>query len=577
MRRPWLHPSVLPLALAVLLAPSVAGAAPSPGYGALLALFQEWRSFQRPRIVDGVPDYGPAAMRAQAEALPGLQRRLEAIDTTGWTVPEQVDLRIVRAEMNGLAFDHRVLRPWAENPAFYLTVIPEQSDQPAPEGPKAAMLVDLWRCTFPVSDAQAAAIRPGLRAIPGLLAQARENLVGNGRDLWLFSGDAIAEQSDALKAFAARLDGPANAPLREDVLRAQRATESYRAWVAERAKTKTGPVGRRRRELRLVPEARAAPALHVARRGGAARAGAGARAGRCSPGGAAQPRAARAHPGHHRRGACPGLRRRGSPLHGVPLGPGRHDDAGLLRRRRCRRRSAHSPRGRATSSWRWTTANPLALRTHGYHWFDLAWMDHRPHPSPIRRGALLYNIFASRTEGHATGWEEQMLQLGLFDARPRTRELVYVLLAQRAARGLASLRMQANEFTLEQAARWAAAETPRGWLRLDDGLVWGEQFLYLQQPNYGTSYVVGKVEMEKLLAAWKARRGADHRLRDFVDALNAAGLVPTSLLQQAKTVVKANRDFSLKLAAGGQRSFHQACATGDAQASRGDSLRRHRV
>ncbi|MEY2667861.1 MAG: hypothetical protein RJA59_499, partial [Pseudomonadota bacterium] len=33
-----------------------------------------------------------------------------------------------------------------------------------------------------------------------------------------------------------------------------------------------------------------------------------------------------------------------------------------------------------------------------------------------------------------------------------------------------------------------------------------------------------------ILAAWKSRRGADHRLRDFMDALNAAGLIPTSLL-----------------------------------------------
>ena len=71
---------------------------------------------------------------------------------------------------------------------------------------------------------------------------------------------------------------------------------------------------------------------------------------------------------------------------------------------------------------------------------------------------------------------------------------------------------------------------PGGWLRLDDGLARSEQFLYLQQPNYGTSYVTGKVEMEKLMAARKARLGADFRLKDHMDALNAAGLIPTSLL-----------------------------------------------
>ena len=534
MRRPWVNPSVLPLVLLLVAVPVLAAAAPSKGYDSLVALFREWRSFQQPRIVDGVPDYGPAAMAAQAEALPGLQRRLEAIDTSGWTIPEQVDLRIVRAEMNGLAFDHRVLRPWAENPAFYLTVIPERSDQPAPEGPKAAMLVDLWRCTFPVSDAQAAAIRPGLQAIPGLLAQARENLVGNGRDLWHFSGDAIAEQSDALKAFAARLDVPANAPLREDVLRAQRATESYRAWVAERAKTRTGPSGVGianydwyLKHVQLLPytwrdevvllerelaRARSLLALEEQRNRGLPE---------LTPVTTA---------GEHARAFADAVPRYMAFLSAqdvmtIPdfFAPALQAKIGAF---------APGPRNFFLEV---DYREPLALRTHGYHWFDLAWMDHRPHPSPVRRGALLYNIFASRTEGHATGWEEQMLQLGLFDGRPRTRELVYVLLAQRAARGLASLRMQANEFTLEQAARWAAAETPRGWLRLDDGLVWGEQFLYLQQPNYGTSYVVGKVEMERLLAAWKGRRGADFRLRDYMDALNAAGLIPTSLLMWEMT------------------------------------------
>ena len=68
--------------------------------------------------------------------------------------------------------------------------------------------------------------------------------------------------------------------------------------------------------------------------------------------------------------------------------------------------------------------DPMVMRTHGYHWFDKVQMAHRPHPSPIRQGPLLYNIFVTRTEGHATGWEEMMLHAGMFDARPRSRELI---------------------------------------------------------------------------------------------------------------------------------------------------------
>src|SRR6476659_10161803 len=98
-------------------------------------------------------------------------------------------------------------------------------------------------------------------------------------------------------------------------------------------------------------------------------------------------------------------------------------------------------------------------------------MANEPHASAIRRGPLLYNIFDTRTEGHATGWEEMMLNAGMFDARPRTRELIYILLAERAARALGDLRMQSNELTLEQAATFASANTPRGWLSLKGNLV----------------------------------------------------------------------------------------------------------
>ena len=100
--------------------------------------------------------------------------------------------------------------------------------------------------------------------------------------------------------------------------------------------------------------------------------------------------------------------------------------------------------------------DPEIMRTHGYHWFDKARMVHDPHPDPIRRGPLLYNIFITRTEGHATGWEEMMLHAGMFDARPRSRELIYVLLAQRAARAQGDLRMHARQATLEEASAWAA-------------------------------------------------------------------------------------------------------------------------
>jgi uncharacterized protein (DUF885 family) len=143
---------------------------------------------------------------------------------------------------------------------------------------------------------------------------------------------------------------------------------------------------------------------------------------------------------------------------------------------------------------------------------------------------LLYNLIDSRTEGLATGWEEMMLQAGMFDPRPRSRELIYVLLAQRGARAIGDLRMHANQFTLEQAAEFASANTPRGWLRLDGTTVRGEQHLYLQQPSYGTSYLIGKMQIEQLLGTRRRQLGDSFSVRRFMDELDGCGLIPMSLI-----------------------------------------------
>src|ERR1700693_5281444 len=167
----------------------------SARYEDLLSFFREWRSFQRPKLVDGVPDYSAGAMAAQLRELETWRRRLAAIDASGWTVAQQVDYHVVRAELAGLDFDHRVLKPWANNPAFYVTVFTEESDQPAREGPFAWGAVELWTYTFPLTPERAAALDAGIRTIPALLARAKSNLTGNGRDLWTYGAKSVRQQS----------------------------------------------------------------------------------------------------------------------------------------------------------------------------------------------------------------------------------------------------------------------------------------------------------------------------------------------------------------------------------------------
>ena len=93
------------------------------------------------------------------------------------------------------------------------------------------------------------------------------------------------------------------------------------------------------------------------------------------------------------------------------------------------------------------------------------------------------------------------------------------------------------EFTLEQASAFASANTPRGWLGMQGNLVRWEQHLYLQQPAYGTSYVIGKIEVERLLAERKRQLGDQFRMKTFMDDFNAAGLIPVSLLRWQLTGV----------------------------------------
>lgn len=501
----------------------------STRYEDLLALHTAWRAFQRPKLVDGVPDYSAAAMAAQHAELPSYQARLAAIDPSGWPVPQQVDYQLIRAEMNGLDFDHRVLKPWASNPAFYVTVFPGESDQPAREGPFAFGAVELWSYTFPLSADDAARVGAGIRAIPTLLTLARTNLVGDGRDLWVYGGRDMRQQSTDLQALARRLT-PEQAELRSDVERARAATDEFAAYVEAQARSKTGPsgVGAENydwylRHVMLLPYTWRDAVMLMERELARAWNGLALEESRNA---GLPPQAPIGSADEHARrfaAAVPEyvafLRNREIMTVRDYMEPSLAERVG---------RFQPGPREFFTEV---DYRDPVVMRTHGYHWFDKARMIHLPHASPIRRAPLLYNIFISRTEGHATGWEEMMMQAGLFDTRPRSRELVYILLAQRAARALGDLRMHGEGLSIEQAAAFTSANTPRGWLSLQGNLVRSEQHLYLQQPGYGISYVVGKVEIEKLLAERRRQLADRFTMKQFMDEFDAAGLIPTSLLR----------------------------------------------
>jgi len=182
----------------------------------------------------------------------------------------------------------------------------------------------------------------------------------------------------------------------------------------------------------------------------------------------------------------------------------------------------------------WITAHydPKPLYSHFYHWFELARMDMEPHKNPLRKNAMLYNIFDSRNEGMATAVEEMFMQAGLYEENPRSREIVYILIAQRAARGLGSLYAHANMMSMEEAGKIHSEYTPRGWMKTEKELLIFEQHLYLRQPGYGTSYITGKYLLEKAMtevALKNEKNEKEFSLKNFFDTLSSIGNIPLSL------------------------------------------------
>jgi hypothetical protein len=173
-------------------------------------------------------------------------------------------------------------------------------------------------------------------------------------------------------------------------------------------------------------------------------------------------------------------------------------------------------------------------------------MDNEPHSSIIRREPLLYNIFDSRNEGTATAVEEMFMQSGLYNDDPRVKEIVYIMIAQRAARGLGSLYAHANDLTMEEAGKIHADYTPRGWMKTEKDLLIFEQHLYMRQPGYGSSYITGKYLLEGAMAEFARQKESKQQpfhVKDFFDQLNAIGCIPTSLGHWEMTGDKSSIEF----------------------------------
>ena len=503
-------------------------------YDDLVLLFNDWRNFENPPLLDGAPDYTRERFEEDQSEFLELRERLHSFDIDNWPIKEQIDWHVVRAEMNGYDFNYRVLRPWERDPAFYQTIWMYQSDVPAHEGPTNHGVLEFWMYDIPLDKESEKKILKELKSITPFLEQARKNLIGNAKELWDAGIQNLRQQRDNLIIIKTSLELDADNIINDEIDVAINSTDNFINWLEEESKNKTGPSGIGKEnytwyqqnvhllpmtwedEVRLLQREldRAWSSLKLEE-----------------------------HNNRNLPDLKPanteddfkiltekGVRRFIDFIKEKEIMPFKDNMEPALRERM----GKYVPEDERNFFNIGLHIDPLPLYSHFVHWFDLAEMRDNPHESPIRRDALLYNIFDTKNEGYATGVEEMFMHAGLYNDSPRSKEIVWIMIAQRAARGLGSLYAHANEMTMQEAGGVHVKWTPRRWMNREPHLLQFEQHLYLRQPGYGTSYITGKYMLEKILAEYAEKLEKENKeftLREFFKNFNEAGNIPVSLVR----------------------------------------------
>ena len=496
----------------------------------LVALDAELSGLRRPQSQDGVPQFGVDAVAARADAIGDVQRRLRTIDPSSWSVAGKIDYLLVWAKANGLEFEHRVNRPWQKDPILYLDQV------------RRVPYVEL-----PVAGAAAERWRQSLAAVPRILRQAEINLTepsGELAGLALFHLDnfdgvgqgqpyrddppdgTIGWFSDLCERVAEAQPGDAQvcAAAPEGVIR-------YRDWLAEQrpGMPSSAGIGTANlewyfRNVRLLPYG-VSEIVQLGER-----------------------------EFHRYRSAYEITRNRNRDLPELELTRPRAQHEERTREAERQIRSLIREQNLLTfpdSMPEWfdtdTFWSPRAL-TDRHFWEELQFRNtfnnhiHASIPghrfdgllaraieNPIRRG---YRD-GSRTEGWATYIEEMFVLAGLTRDVPRADELFYVALLKRASRIYAETQMHAGAFSLDEANRYMIEFVPY----MEEDLGRYDLEGYLRRPGSGSGYIIGKIQIEKMLSEQAMELGDDFDLGAFHDELLSYGMIPLTLIRWEMTGV----------------------------------------
>ena len=101
-----------------------------------------------------------------------------------------------------------------------------------------------------------------------------------------------------------------------------------------------------------------------------------------------------------------------------------------------------------------------------------------------------------RGEGWGTYLEELFIQAGITDSNPRAKELNYIALIKRGSRVFAETGMHSGEMTLDEANEYMVRFVPF----MEKNLGRYDLKNYLRRPGSGSSYLMGKIQIEQLVS-----------------------------------------------------------------------------
>jgi uncharacterized protein (DUF885 family) len=521
-----------------------------PQLDALSDSFWQWRATEQPFTDDDIPrierapafvvDWSPAAAKRYQAQIAGFEKQWRALDMTGASVPDQIDYRLLGSAIARVYWELDVVPDWCRNPGFYV----EQS---------LGSVYTLLLPPPPFQPERQQQILDRLERIPATLISAKENLNDMRAPYMRVTLDSLQNIEARLQKFKLSLApelSPGNRPRFETAVgNAQSALVSYREWLQRKAPglpEKTA-VGRERylyflRNVALLPYtpeqmltmSRQEWARTVAFESLSQAANTGTPQTPIFPSLNAQladsdkqELAIREYLVSHGILSVPSEIKhyyyRAEPAYIVPLaflgvtddltGPSRLDQDSSSYKRPPTAHMAFFDDVTARDN------RPLMIHE-GVpgHYFQLAWSWH--HPDPIRR----HYYDSESNEGIGFYAEEMMLQAGLFDSEPRTRESIYSMMRLRALRVEVDVRLALGEFTLEQAANYLASTVP-----MDMGTARGEASMFASTPGQAITYQIGKLDIIRMLSDARRKQGDSFRLQTFHDFVWLNGNLPFSL------------------------------------------------